>query len=52
MSSMDNSQATTDEESPYLKNLRRYGGRDEELEKAREQLLKDRKKARKVKEKG
>jgi len=37
--------------SPYLMNLRRYGGRDEELEEARKQLLKRRKKERKQQEK-
>jgi hypothetical protein len=37
--------------SPYLMNLRRYGGRDEELEEARKQLLKRRKKLRKLQEK-
>jgi hypothetical protein len=33
--------------SPYLMNLRRYGGRDEELEQARKLVLKRRKKQRK-----
>jgi hypothetical protein len=37
--------------SPYLMNLRRYGGRDEELEEARKQILKRRKKQSKVQEK-
>jgi len=37
--------------SPYLMNLRRYGGRDEELEEARKQVLKSRKKQRKVQHK-
>ncbi len=54
MSSIGNSRDTTDDESkmsPYLRNLRRYGGRDEELAKARKQVLKNRKKVRKVREK-
>jgi len=37
--------------SPYLMNLRRYGGRDDELEEARKQVLKMLKKLRKVPEK-
>jgi len=37
--------------SPYLMNLRRYGGRDEELEEARKQVVKRRKKQRKKQEK-
>ena len=37
--------------SPYLKNLRRYGGRDEELEEARKQVLKMEKKLRKARKK-
>ena len=37
--------------SPYLKNLRRYGGRDEELVEARKQVLKMEKRLREARKK-
>jgi hypothetical protein len=51
MKKLANDEEPDSKVSPYLMNLRRYGGRDDELEAARKQVLKIRKKERKLQEK-